>query len=365
MTASHHTSSIPGRLALVSALGLSLAACAAPPPGEALQDLVDDTRASRDLLGLSMVVSQGGDRWAAAAGLCSVEGESMTPRTRLIIGSVTKMFSATLVMQLVEEGTLGLDDTIEPWFPEQPRADEITIEDLLSHRSGIADYLHTSPVRNDSGRHWEPRELLAVANAIETDASFQPGVDSEYSNTNFVMLGIIVEDVTGRRWEDLLKERITEPLGLHDTAVATPWSEGGGVELGYKRTISGYSDVRGLVDPSVGWFAGSMVSTSEDLERFAGALFHGELVSTETLDEMTIARGRAKDGDIDMGLGLGLMVVATPGGTLYGHTGGIDGYTAFVAYDPDTDTVVTATSNTERAGLEGPALTVFDYMANR
>jgi D-alanyl-D-alanine carboxypeptidase len=365
MTTRRHLASVLTRLALVPAVLSPVGGCMAPPPGEALEGLVDDTRSASDLLGLSMVVSQGGDRWSAASGRCSLDGDPMTATTPLVIGSLTKLFSATLVMQLVEEGVLALDDTIEPWFPEQPRAEEITIEDLLSHKSGAPDYRQSSAVRSDGGRHWEPHELLAAANTLEADPSFEPGVDSEYSNTNYLMLGIIVEDVTGRTWEDLLRERITEPLGLQDTFVAKAWGEEAPLELGYKRTISGYSDVYGLVDPSVGWFVGSMVSTSEDLDRFAEALFHGELVSTETLDEMTIVRGSDSDGEIDIGMGLGVMIVATPGGTLYGHTGGIDGYTAFLAYDPDTDTVVAANANTEGAGLEGPALKVFDYMAAR
>ena len=231
----------------------------------ALQGLVDQQVMEQGILGMAMVVRLAdGSVIEGASGFSDPSGETLySIDTRTLVGSVTKTFTAVVAMQLVEEGVLSLGDPIGKWIPEQPNADEVTVRMLLSHNSGINNYLVSPDVLAKSGDEWAPIDLVAEANKLEPLGE-PGGSQGYYSNTNYFLLGLIIEEITGQSWSQEIETRIIEPLGLNNTVVVNSIDA---VELvgGYSKTESGYQNLLGTMHPSVGWAAGAISSTPSDL----------------------------------------------------------------------------------------------------
>ncbi|MGW1072055.1 serine hydrolase domain-containing protein [Streptomyces sp. NPDC002537] len=246
------------------------------------------------------------------------------------IGSNTKAFTAVVVLQLVGEGRIGLDAKVDTYLPGLVRGEgidgrRITVRQLLQHTSGLPDYVK---YLGDDVRHYDPRELLDLA--LQHKADFDPGKKWEYSNTNYVLAGLIIEKVTGRPLTEEMDRRIIEPIGLRHTYFPAP----GDVTIrephpkGYDRESAGapLRDVTEL-DPSWGWAAGQMISTDSDLNRFFTALLAGRLLPAAQLAQMrtTVPAGAPFASGARYGLGL----VSTPlscGGVYWGHGGSTTGY---------------------------------------
>jgi D-alanyl-D-alanine carboxypeptidase len=246
------------------------------------------------------------------------------------IASVTKTFVATVVLQLEAEGRLDIDEPVERWLPGLvPNGSAITIRELLNHTSGLFDFddddAHTQTVIADPGRRWMPHELLAVAFAHPPLS--RPGTSWFYSNTNYVVLGLVVEAVTGRPLEQELQTRIIDPLRLRATSfdvapvIHDPFAHGYlGPHPGLPIAAGTLLDVTALLNPSFLWGAGNMSSNAADVTRFFVALLRGQLLPAAQLAEMKT--GSAADGDY----GLGLKKVYTSCGIAYGHDGDFPGY---------------------------------------
>jgi D-alanyl-D-alanine carboxypeptidase len=278
------------------------------------------------------------------------------------IGSVTKSFTAVVIMQLVEEGRLSLDDTIGTWFPDQPNADRITVRMLLSHTSGLANYISAENVMDPKWtEEWVPSDLIGEANRLGPVR--EPGGNSAYyANTNYIVLGLIVEAITGNRWAEEVRSRIIEPLHLEDTGFIGEEGIWGGVMVdGYSKAVEGYHRVQDspYPHPSTSGSAGVMVSSVADLMTFASALVDGELVSEETLAEMATPLGTDADNGVVWGLGL-LTVESLPG--VFAMEGGIPGYNAFVVGDLERKILVVTLVNTEEGDAIGPSLMALDYV---
>ncbi|MFJ3667284.1 serine hydrolase domain-containing protein [Streptomyces sp. NPDC090106] len=277
------------------------------------------------------------------------------------VGSNTKPLTATLVLQQVADGRIGLDDTVEKWLPGLVGGgDDITVRMLLNHTSGLGDFLLTpeflGSLMGQEQRTWTPEELLAIT--PEQDPPTAPGEHYSYSNTNYEALGLILEKATGRSLSKLIEEKITKPLGMKNTYLATnaAWPARKQHVTGYepdaerlKEILSGVTDLpdgvgfagperpddnveTSAIDPSWSWAAGGMVSTAHDWQKFLSALMSGRLVPEAQMKEMRTTvdapeeRGR---------YGLGLMQVSTPCGTVWGHTGGLPGYSSEIYSDAD------------------------------
>lgn len=254
--------------------------------------------------------------------------------TRYRIGSVSKVFTATMVMQLVEEGRLSLDQTMETFFPDLPNAKLITISNLLNHRSGIHDFTSDADFSSWYTKPRSREEMLAVISRNEPD--FEPDHQGEYSNPNYILLGYIIEDVTKDDYARELNERICERIGLRNTYI------GLSPDTSYHESYS-YIYNRGwtLVPPgdlSIPGGAGAIISTSEDLCRFIEALFTGRLVSNASLDKMKTMTD---------GFGMGLFRYPLDGKISYGHSGKIDGFVNFVSYFPGDSLAMAYCSNGE------------------
>ncbi|MGY5131612.1 serine hydrolase domain-containing protein [Streptomyces nigrescens] len=306
------------------------AAAAARPDAvqQALNTLVRDDGMPA---ALASVQDRDGRIRTYTAGVGDLTTGSKVPRDGQVrIGSNTKAFTAVVVLQLVGEGKIGLDACVDTYLPGLVRGKgidgrRITVRQLLQHTSGLPEYgIHVDDdeIRN---RYFEPRELLDIALRYKADAA--PGAKWGYSNTNYVLAGLIVQKVTGRPLAEEMDRRIIKRIGLRHTYFPTP----GEMTIrephphGYHRNPAN-TPLRDFteMDPSVGWAAGQLISTNSDLNRFFTALLAGRLLPAAQLAEMrtTVPAGTS-------GLRYGLGLTSRPlscGGVYWGHGGDIAGY---------------------------------------
>ncbi len=293
-------------------------------------------------------------RFAVGAGQLSPQ-RALDVGDEVRVGSITEMFVATIALQLVAEHRLGLEDPVERWLPGQvPNGQSITIRELLNHTSGLYDYVRDPVVEQEfSGQQVpapDPRGLLALA--VAHPPLFPPGTRWAYSNTDYLAVGLVLEKVTGRSVADLLAQRIARPLGLQHTYLATDSRFRGVYAHGYEPVgnfqgpaYQGKIDASGL-DPRWYWAAGGVVSTADDLARFAGALMSGTLLPAAQLAQMetTVAEtnppsgpstpATASQSPANTGAGLGLFHTTFQCGQVWGHGGVVPGYRTDLAADP-------------------------------
>lgn len=269
------------------------------------------------------------------------EGSPVDPDVPWAIGSATKMFVAVTVLQLSEEGQLGLDASIEPFFPDLPRASEITVRELLQHTSGLNEYIESPVVTADAQRHWSAQELIDVA--VANGPVAEPGSGHHYANTNYIVLGELIEKVTGRPWYDEVHRRILGPLGMRHThyageAGAPPMGAGFAGENGM------FVDATTSMDASVGGAAGALQSTASDLLRFARELRDGGLLDAQRQLEMRSFVPAEPRGYVGHQYGLGFERYVVNDVTIYGHAGTAPAHGAFVGFD-DTGLAITVMVN--------------------
>ena len=249
------------------------------------------------------------------------------------IASNTKMFTSVTVLQLVGEGKVSLDEPIETYLPNVVRGKgidgaKITVRQLLQHTSGLPDYVRWMPsIFTAPDVYHSPQDLLKVAFAHE--ASFAPGASWEYSNTNYVLAGLLIEKVTGHTLSDELNDRIIEPVRLRhtywpaegDTTIRGRHPQGYGSEKPGGKLV----DITDQ-DPSRAWAAGQLISTPSDINRFMNALTGGKLLKPAQLAAMKhTVKATGMPAGWEYGLGLVKMPL-TCGGVAWGHGGDIDGY---------------------------------------
>ena len=276
--------------------------------------------------GAVLVVRDGDEQLRLSAGTSNLAtGTPMRVDNRFKIGSITKTFVATVVLDLVRDGKVRLGDTVAQWLPGLvPNGAHITVKQLLRHQSGLFDYFEdpraTAPyLGGDLGFVWAPRALIKLATSHPPN--FPPGTAFSYSNTNYLVLGLIVERATGHSLRQELRRRIFKPLHLGSTRFPTSQRFGPRLAHGYLWSPQGRQDVT-PVSQSLGWAAGGAVSSAGDVARFYRALLGGRILSQRLLHEMrqTVPLGPG------VGYGLGIIRVASPCGPLWGHDGSFAGY---------------------------------------
>src|ERR1051325_2275732 len=225
--------------------------------------------------------------YTRAVGYARVDATTKKPLTaasRFRIASITKTYTAVMILQLVEEGKLKLTDTLDTFFPQVPNASKITIRQLLSHRSGIPN------IRRDQAT-WKPGEAVTkdemLALIVKGAPEFEPDTKNSYSNSGYFLLGLILEKLTGKSYDQALEERINSRIGLKDTYLATGKIDvNKGEALTYVNTGSDWA--QGFeTDPSIGF---QLVSTPGDMAKFIGALFDLKLISQNSLNQMKTMR---------------------------------------------------------------------------
>ncbi|GAA1880771.1 serine hydrolase domain-containing protein [Streptantibioticus ferralitis] len=315
-----------------------------------LQEQVDALQRTGTVGAIALSARPGHRTFAAAGVADTTTGRPARPGDRFRVGSITKTFVSTVMLQLVAEGRVSLDDTVDHRLPGVVSGNgndgrKITLRQLLNHTSGLFDYTRdlpefTSVDRFQADRYtaWAPDQLVAVA--MRHAPHFAPGTAWEYSNTNYILAGIIIQKVTGHTWQHEVTHRILRPLGLHDTfaPVHSPRIPGPHLE--------GYSAFGGpgpaidvsALDPSAAGSAGGMISTTADLSRFYSALLGGRLLPPAQLAEMktTVPAPTLDPTMPDARYGLGLIQAPLPcGGFFYGHGGDIPGYIAIASVSAD------------------------------
>lgn len=246
------------------------------------------------------------------------------------MGSTTKTVTATVALQLVGEGVLSLDDSVERWLPEAvPNGSAITLRMLLQHTSGLFDYASDDAfglaLFADPTAEHTAQDLLTVA--LKHDPTFAPGEGWAYSNTGFVVVGMMLEAATSQSVPDLITERVIAPLGLEHTYWAADGKFRDSHLHGYYRSQPGGTDYVDVSSFPLSWAdaAGALISTTGDLGEFERALQSGALLEPAELAEMRSTVDIPDTGG-QYAYGLGLMRISTPDGDVWGHTGGTLGY---------------------------------------
>jgi D-alanyl-D-alanine carboxypeptidase len=304
--------------------------------------------------------------WSQAFGTANLGDDTpITPDDHFRIGSNTKTFTGTVVLQLVDEGELGLDDPVSQYQPEVPNGENITIRQLLNMSSGLFNYSEDEAFNEtldaQPDKAWEPRELVEIG--FEHQPYFSPGEGFHYSNTNTVLLGMIIEQLTGQPLEQAFQERIFGPLGMSDTllperssaAIPDPHPRGymyqtnvedlstsqlEGEEAVQANESAGEPNDVTDANPSWGWAAGAAISTVDDLRIWAKADATGELLSPETQKE----RLSWVSPPPSPGTNYGLAIAEFPG-SFIGHDGQLPGFNSFVGYEPQKDATVVVATN--------------------
>jgi D-alanyl-D-alanine carboxypeptidase len=289
-----------------------------------------------------------------SAGVDGPDGRPLAPDAAFRVGSLTKTFMAVLVLQLVAEGAVALDDLVTAHAPDLTVADGVTVRHLLSHRSGLPEYTNDAledAVPSDPGRTWSAGEVLDLV--AGQARYFAPGEHFEYSNTNYIVAGLLLERLAGRPLADQLRERIVEPLGLAATYLPPEAA---------RQPIGGFSDALPGGDTAGASYraietaagaAGGVVSSAPDLATFVQALGSGELLPADVYAEMV--RGLPAEGE-----SLGVFPSDPPSPTGFSNDGAIPGFTSFFQHDPATGALLVLLLNDDTRSPKALATALLD-----
>lgn len=336
--------------------------CLAMPPassqpsalGVRLQQVLDRASSARDGVGIQVsIITADGEIWTGTSGYANRGHRCPVVSNNLFhIGSVTKMYTAALLMKLVEGGGLSLSDPVSFWTDRVDPIDGITVRQLLTHTSGLADYTEDGGFQLrmllKPNHKWQPEQLLVFV--TNRDLNHFPVSQYKYANSNFVILGLIIEAVGKNSFGRLLEERLLFPGGLKNTYFLDSSTRALPVVHGYDedQLHLGRLDLTSLRKSveSAAFSAGAVAANSEDVARFTQALFKGLIISEESLADMTNFLD-IEDEYIpgQTGYGFGLMRFNVDGHELWGHEGVIPGFSSVSVYSPDKGYVITVLTN--------------------
>jgi D-alanyl-D-alanine carboxypeptidase len=260
--------------------------------------------------------------------------------TKYRIGSITKTFTSVMILQLVEEKKLTLDTKLSKFFPKVKNASKITIEEMLCHQSGIHNLTADSLYGTYYTQPKTKKELVGMINELPSD--FEPNSVQEYSNSNFILLGFILENITKRTFAENLQKRIVERIGLQNTYYGTMADPKKNEARSYSWNNDKWETEK-ETDMSIPHGAGAIVSTTDDLVKYIHALFGGRLISQESLNNMITFRHE---------WGLGMFPAQFSGKKGYGHNGGIDEFVSQLKYFPEDSLSVAITCNGSRYSMK-------------
>lgn len=283
-----------------------------------------DSLASHDKAMVSVAIMEKGEPvYQKAVGFADVNAKQQaTTNTLYRVGSITKVFTAVMIFQLIEEGKLSLNTTLDTFYPNIKNASTITISMLLRHRSGIANFTDLPVFRSYMTQAKTQSDMVKMLSALDSD--FTPGSSAKYSNSGYLLLGYIIESITGDSYDKQLQQRITSKLGLTHTVFGTKTDSVTKADLAKSYTYQATNWLPASnTHLSVPHGAGAIVATPSDVTAFFSGLFAGKLISDTSLSEMKT---------IEDGLGAGLFQFPFYDKTAYGHNGIIDGFSAQASY---------------------------------
>lgn len=283
-----------------------------------------DSLASHDKAMVSVAIMEKGEPvYQKAVGFADVNAKQQaTINTRYRVGSITKVFTAVMIFQLIEEDKLSLDTTLDTFYPNIQNARAITISMLLHHRSGIANFTDLPAYGSYMTQAKTQADMVKILSALDSD--FTPGSGAKYSNSGYLLLGYIIESITGDSYDKQLQQRITSKLGLTHTVFGTKTDSVTKADLTESYIYRGTGWLpASKTHLSVPHGAGAIVATPSDVTAFFSGLFAGKLISNASLSEMKT---------IEDGFGAGLFQFPFYDKTAYGHNGGIDGFSSQASY---------------------------------
>ncbi|MEV6718637.1 serine hydrolase domain-containing protein [Lentzea sp. NPDC051208] len=298
-----------------------------------VQEGLDELVATGVAQGTQLRVTDGRNRFTARSGTAEMNHPRPVPLNgRFRAGSITKSFTSTVTLQLAGEGKVSLDAPVDRYLPGL--IDErITVRQLLQMTAGLFNY--TNALRFDPQgfeeirfRQWRPEELVAISTS--KPPQFEPGTKWEYNNTNYVILGMLIEKVTGREYEQVVAQRVLKPLRLHETTFPGDDPEIRGPHAHSYGIVNGQPVDTTRWNPSVFWAVGDVITTTRDLDTFYTALLTGKLLKPAQQAELT------KTTPVSTDYGLGVFVEKAPcGTTIIGHPGGVPGFASYAYSTPD------------------------------
>jgi D-alanyl-D-alanine carboxypeptidase len=344
------------------------------PTSAAASDLVEDFQSALDAFqkqygfpgATAAYVLQDGTIGVAATGFADIEaGTPMTAQSRMLSASIGKTFVGATVIALAREGILDLDIPVSrwlgdrQWFSRLPNHDAITLRHLLTHSSGLPDHVHLDNFANEVSRKWRendntfPPESL-IWFILDLPPLFEAGKGWAYTDTGYILIGLVIEKAAGRSYYDEIKERFLTPLGLTLTAPADSRFLTG-LAAGYMAADNAFgfprktttADGAMVWHPGLEWTGGGLVSNSRDLALWGTALFGGNAMSGPYLDELLNSVPISPDtSDIQYGAGVGIYRTG-PFGPVYGHGGWIPGYSSSLRYYVDHGIAIAFQINTD------------------
>ena len=302
--------------------------------------------------------------WLGASGSADLHNNIAMQACNITrVGSTVKLFTATTILKLKEEGKLGLDDKIADYLHGDminkiENADKATIRQLLQHSSGIYNYIQNLNFQtaslNDLIKEWHPDELLRYA--YNKKAYFKPGDDVRYSNTGYILLGLLIEKIEGKPFYKVFEEKIFNPLGLTMTRFAAEDHIPDGIARGYIDLYGKFQVIESTQYSGWDYYTadGGLISNPYDLSVFFQALMAGNIISTASINEMLTWK-TPKNFDADyfpIQYGLGIFKIETPEGVAYTHSGDAIGYYANMLYFPDDKTTIVYAVNSNYGKID-------------
>ena len=299
-----------------------------------LDQYFSSLEADNKFIGTVCITKNGNQIFNEAYGYRDMDNQLLNDTSTIFrIGSITKTFTAVLIVQLVEEGFLSFDDSLSIYYPFIPNAEAITIDMILHHQSGIYDFTSHPDYLEYFDEPKTRQEILDIV--VPYPPSFEPGTDTEYSNTNYVLLGYIIEDITGKSYNTNIQERISNVIGLTNTLCGSTINTENNESESFFLT-DGNRILAPETHMSIPQGAGALISTSFELTSFICALFNCELVNTASLHNMLIQSG---------GYGRGIIRVSYQNKVVYGHSGIINGFRGVMIYIPEDEIALVFLSN--------------------
>src|SRR5437764_860742 len=301
-----------------------------------MEQVINSYVAPKRFMGSVLVAQQGKVLISKGYGSANVEWEiPNSPTTKFRLGSITKQFTAASILLLEEQGKLKLDDPVKKHMSDAPAAwDKVTIFHLLTHTSGIPSFTSFSDYREKEAQAMTPKKL--VERFRDKPLDFQPGEKWDYSNSGYVLLGYLLEKISGQTYKEFIQENIFKPLGMNDSGYDSNSAIIPHRASGYTPTPNGPVNA-GYIDMSIPFSAGALYSTTADLWRWEQGLFGGKVLTPASLKKMTTP--------FKNDYAYGLAVRTAHGYTVIEHGGGIEGFNTQLAYDPDRKLAVIVLGN--------------------
>ncbi|MCZ2395485.1 MAG: beta-lactamase family protein [Chitinophagales bacterium] len=318
-----------------------------------LDNYFNALEANNKFMGSVAVSKDGAIIYSKTVGFSDVENNiKANDISKYRIGSITKTFTAVLVLKAMEEKKIKLDEKLSKYYPTIKNANKITIEDLLYHRSGIHSFTDDEDYDSWSTQSKSKEELINIISNGESE--FEPGSKFAYSNPNYILLSFILQDIYGKTYADLLQEKIIKPIGLSNTYFGHQISAKNNECYSYSYTKSWVKESE--TNTSIPMGAGGLVSTPTDLTKFDEALFSGKIISKKSLELMTTLKDN---------FGMGIFPLPFHEIKGWGHTGAIDGFSSMMAYFPDQKVSFALISNGDNYNNNTISIAVLSAVFNK